>query len=123
MTKYLADVDSDLWKAFKTVATMEGSKVKDAVVQALEEYIKARENTQIKIDFKVVSDTKRDLLTFVYEEELKQLIADAMNAQKREAPPKYVRELRERMLTIVKKHPTMQKTLADEVLQAFKALG
>jgi hypothetical protein len=122
MTKYLADVPEDVWKAFKICCTLQGLKVKDGVLEALAEYIKAHQTEQVKVQFKVIQDKKKNLLTFVYETELRTLLTEIVKAQKREAPRKYMDGLKDRLQDVVKKHPTLPPELADEVLAVFKTI-
>jgi len=123
VTKYLADVPDEVWQALKVCAALQGLKIKEVVNQAILDYIKAHESSQLKIDFKVVEDRKQNLLTFIYETELKVLIEGVVAAKKRQAPKSHMDELKNRMLEIVKKHPAIPKELAEEVVQTFKALA
>jgi hypothetical protein len=123
MTKYLANLPDEEWKAFRICAALQGLKIKQAVHQAVLDYIKAHESSQLKIDFKVVEDRKQNLLTFIYEQELKMLIEGVVAAKKHQAPKSHMDELKNRMLEIVKKHPAIPKELAEEVVQTFKALA
>ncbi|MCK4482472.1 hypothetical protein KAU55_04550 [Candidatus Bathyarchaeota archaeon] len=122
MTKYNLEVPDDLWKAFKMVITSQGLKVKDAMPLALQEYVENHRVSQVKIDFKVIADAKKNLLTFIYEEELKLLIGEVVKAKQRKAPPRFMADLKNRIMEIVKKHPTMTKELAEEVVTVFKTL-
>jgi hypothetical protein len=123
MTKYLVDVPDDVWKAFKVCTALQGLKVKEAMNQAILDYVKVHESSQVKIDFKVVEDRKQNLLTFIYETELRSLIESVVKAKQRQAPEPYMKDLKNKMLEIVKKYPAMPKELADEVVQSFKALA
>ena len=120
--KYLLEEDNEFWKAFRICAALQGLKIREAVDCALRDYVKAHENTQVRIDFKVVENRKENLLTIIYETELKSLIEAAVRSKKNNAPRQYMDQLKDRMLEIVKKHPTMTKDLADEVVQVFKTL-
>jgi len=122
MTKYNLDVSDDLWKAFKVVIASQGLKVKDAMPLVLQEYVNAHKISQVKIDFKVIQDTKKNLLTFVYEEELKTLLGEMVKAKQRKAPVPFIEDLRKRTLDIVKRHPTISKELAEEIVTVFKTL-
>lgn len=122
MTKYNLDVSDDLWKAFKVVIASQGLKVKDAMPLAIQEYVNAHKVSQVKIDFKVIQNTKKNLLTFVYEEELKNLLGAMIDAKKRKAPAHFMEELKRKTLDIVKRHPTISKELADEIVTVFKTL-
>lgn len=122
MTNVNQKVPDELWKAFKVCSALQGIKLKDALNQAIQEYIDSHKTSQIHIDFKVVQNQKKNLLTFVYEEELKNLLEEIVAAKKRNAPKQYMEELKDRMLKIVKKHPTIPKDLAEEVLATFKAI-
>lgn len=122
MTKYNLDVDDDLWKAFKVVIASQGLKVKDAVPMAIQEFVKNHRVSQVKFNFKVIQDTKKNLLTFVYEEELKNLLGEMVKAKRRDAPAHFMEDLRKKTLDIVKRHPTITKELADEIVTVFKTL-
>jgi len=122
MTKYNLDVPDDLWKGFKVVIASQGLKVKDAVPLAIQEYVNKHRVSQVKINFKVIHDAKKNLLTFVYEEELKTLLGAMIEAKKRKAPAQYMEELKRKTLDIVKRHPTISKELAEEIVTVFKTL-
>lgn len=122
MTKYNLDVPDDLWKGFKVVIASQGLKVKDAVPLAIQEYVNNHRVSQVKIDFKVIHDTKKNLLTFVYEEELKTLLGAMVQGKQRNAPAQYMEELKQKTLDIVKRHPTISKELAEEIVTVFKTL-
>jgi len=117
------EVDEDLWKAFKIVVATQGLKVKEAIPQALIEYIQNHSASQVKIDFKVIQDSKKNLLTFVYEEELQNLLSALIDAKKRNAPRHFMEQKKKEILDLVKKHPAITKELADEIVQTFKQLS
>ena len=122
MTKYNLEVPDDLWKAFKMVITSQGLKVKDAMPLALQEYVENHKVSQVKINFKVIENRKKNLFTFVYEEELKVLLGEVIKAKKRKAPPRFMADLKNKIMDIVKKNPTITQDLADEILTIFKTL-
>lgn len=122
MTKYLADVPDDLWKGFKICCALKGLKIKNGIIEAVAEYIKATQPEQVKINFKVVADRKQNLLTFIYETEMRTLLTGLVEAQKRHAPKDYMDTLKDRLQILVKKHPTIPQDLAEEVLAVFKTL-
>jgi len=117
------EVDEDLWKAFRIVTATQGLKVKEAIPQALIEYIQNHSANQVKIEFKVMEDSKKNLLTFVYEEELQNLLSALIDAKKRNAPRHFMEQKKKEILDLVKKHPAITKELADEIVQTFKQLS
>lgn len=122
MTKYLVEVPDDLWRAFRTVTFLQGLKIKDAVPKAITEFIQTHQVSEVRIDLKVIEDNKRNLLTFVYEEEIKNLLFSLIEARKRHAPLPYLRDLKGQMLKTVKKHPQISKQLAQEIVTTLKAI-
>jgi len=122
MVHYLLEADNDLWKMFKIVASMQGLRIKDALPQALMEYVQNHECEQVYVNIQVIENSKKDLLTFVYEEEIKNKVTELLDAHKRQAPRHYTNTLKLEILNLVKKHPALSKDLAEEVLLAFKQL-
>ena len=122
MVHYLLEADNDLWKMFKIVASMQGLRIKDALPQALMEYVQNHECEQVHVNIQVIENSKKDLLTFVYEEEIKRKVAELLEAKRRQAPNHYMNTLKHEVLDLVKKHPALSKDLAEEVLLAFKQL-
>ena len=122
MTKYLAEVQDEIWKAFKLVCVMQGKDIKEGIPEALIEYTNNHASDQIRVNFEVVKDPKRNLLTFIYETELRTLISGIVKAKKRNAPKDFQDDLKDRLKKIVKQHPVIPQDLADEVLAVFKTL-
>ena len=122
MVSYLLIVEDDLWKTFKIVASMQGLHIKDALPQALIEYVQNHECEQVHVNIQVIENSKKDLLTFVYEEEIKNKVTELLDANKRQAPKHYTNTLKADILGLVKKHPALSKDLANEVVLAFKQL-
>jgi hypothetical protein len=123
MTKYLVEVSDELWKAFRLVVEMQGLKIKDAMPEALSEYIQNHAVSEINIDLKVVENNKKNLLTIIYEEEIKTLLGSIVEANKRNAPPNYTNQLKNQLLAIVKKHPVISNELADEIVTVLKTVN
>lgn len=120
MTKFLCDVEGEVWKAFKLVATSKNKKLKEAVIEAIENYIRQNPIEHLNVDFKIVENNKKNLLTFVYEEELKDLLEACKKAKEKNTP--YVNDLRKKILDLVKKNPEISKELAQEIVCTLKVI-
>ncbi|MDH5481583.1 MAG: hypothetical protein OEY22_01695 [Candidatus Bathyarchaeota archaeon] len=120
MTRVNVDIDNDVHKAFKIVSAMKGLKVKDALKQAMIEFIETHHSTDVQLDIKVIKNNKKNLLTFVFEEQIKGLVTSLIEAKKRNAPRDYIQKLKNQALDLIKKHPEISEDLATEILQAFK---
>ena len=123
MTKYLLEADKDLWDLFTTVAKMQGLKVKEAVPKALMLFVEKYKKKNVHVNIKVVKNTKRNLLTFVYEEEIRNNLKALIEAKKRDAPNDFIVQLKNETLEIVKKHPALSEELAQEVVTVFRNTG
>ena len=108
------DVDSDLWQAFKLACSLQGLKVKEGLPKALLEFAEKYKSTQIKIDVKVIKNTKKNLLTFIYEEQIKSLLEEIIRAKKRKAYD-WMERKKHDLFKILEKHPCLTPELADEV--------
>jgi hypothetical protein len=117
---YLLEVSKDVWAAFKIVAGLQGLKVKEAVPLALAEYVENHKGQQVQIDVAIVHEAKKNLLSFVYEEELSRLLNGMIEAKKRNAPTSHINDLKRQALEILKKHPALPPSLAEEVVSVFK---
>lgn len=76
MTKsYLLETDNERWQAFKLVATKKGLRVKDAIIEAIDLYIREfqEENEDFKIEI-VRSEKQRNLRAILDEQELVMII-------------------------------------------------
>ncbi len=122
MVSYLLIVEDELWKTFRIVASMQGLHIKEALPQALVEYVQNHECEQVHVNVQVIENSKKDLLTFVYEEEIKRKVAELLEAKRRQAPNHYMNNLKREVLDLVKKHPALSKDLAEEVLTVFKQI-
>jgi len=123
MVSYLLIVENDLWKTFKVVAQMQGLHIYEALPQAMLEYVQSHETEQIQVNIQVIENSKKDLLTFVYEEEIKNKVSELLDAKKRQAPLHYTKSLKKEILDLVRKHPSLSKPLAEEIVLAFKQLA
>jgi len=120
MTKYLIEIEDDIWQSFKTVAYLQGIKVKEAIKQAILDYITNHQVKQVNIDIKIIKNNRKNLLTFIYEEEIKNLLSAMIQAKKRNAPMTYINDLKKQTLDLLRKHPLISENLAKEVLTVFK---
>lgn len=120
MTKYLIEIEDDIWRSFRTVTLLQGIKIKDSIKQAILDYITNHQVNQVKIDIKVIQNNKKNLLTFIYEESIKDLLSAMIQAKKRNAPNTYINDLKKQTLDLLKKHPQLSKDLANEVLTVFR---
>src|SRR4030042_2268691 len=107
MVSYLLIVEDELWKTFRVVASMQGLHIKDALPQALIEYVQNHECEQVQVNIQVIENSKKDLLTFVYEEEIKNKVCELLDAKKRQAPLHYTKGLKKEILDLVRKHPSL----------------
>ena len=120
MITYQQQFDNDLWNNFKATAFLNGLLIKDAVPQALAEFVENHKPESVHLNEQIIQDTTRNLLVFVYEEELKNIVAGLLDAKKRNAPTQFINGLKKQALDILKKHPSVTKEIAEEVVQAFK---
>jgi hypothetical protein len=122
MTRINIEVPDDLHKAFKTISAINGLKIKEALEKAMLEFIENHNSSEVHFDIKVIQNNKKDLITFVIEEQLKDLVQNMLEAKKRNAPRQYINELKKQALDLVKKHPAISKDLAEEIVQTFQIL-
>lgn len=120
MTKYLLEVSNEFWQVFRTTALLQGLKVKEAVPEALLLFVEKYKTANIQIDVKVFKNNKKNLLTFVYEEEIKNKLEALLQAKRRKAPNDFIVKLKNDTLEILKKHPAISEDLAEQVVTVFK---
>ena len=120
MVTYQQQIDDGLWNNFKATAFLNGLRIKVAVPQALAEFVENHKPESVQLNVQIIQDTTKNLLVFVYEEELKNIVAGLLDAKKRNAPTQFIDSLKKQALEILKKHPAVTKEIAEEVVQAFK---
>ena len=120
MVTYQQQIENDLWNSFKATAFLNGLLVKQAVPRALAEYVENHKPEQVELTVQIIQDTKKNLLVFVYEEELKNLVAGMLEAKKNNRPRSFIDGLKKQALEVLKKHPAISKEIAEEVVQAFR---
>ena len=124
-TKYQFDIESSLWHTFKLIAYSQGLKVKEAIRQAIIEYIQNHKTQTQNIEVKIIKnyETKQNLLQFIIEEETKTLLNSLIEAIERDAPHKYINDLKFRILNNIKKHPQISEDLANQIKIVFQNLA
>ena len=116
-------IDPDTWKAFKIIANFQGLSIKEATIEAIRQYVVSNQVKQVAIDIHLVQNNEKNLLTFVYNEELKTLLTELVSAKQRGAQRFYINDLKKQTLDTIKRHPMLSKDLADEVVQVFKVIA
>jgi hypothetical protein len=122
MKKYLLEVDEELWQAFKIVASMEGLYIKDAMPQALMEFVEAHKAEQVQVNIHVVEGPAKDLLSIIYEEDIKTFCLNLLEAKRRNSPRPFTDNLKRELLKSVKAHPKLSKELAQDVVETLRQL-
>lgn len=118
-----SNVDPDLWKAIRILADHKGETLSEVVNEALRQYVVNNQVEQVAIDIKIIENKEKNLLSYVYEEELKLLLTSLLEAKKRDAPIHFINDLKRQTLDLVKKHPQLSQPLADEVVQVFRVIA
>jgi len=123
-TKYQFEVETPLWFTFKAIANMRGLKVKEAIKEALIEYIQNHKLTHQNIEVKIIRnhEAKTNLLQFIREHEIKTLLEAIIEAQKRDAPKTYIDGLKLKIIDNVKKTPQISEELANQIKIVFQNL-
>lgn len=122
MTTYPLKIDAEIWNVFKAVVYSEGSDLKTASRDAILEYIEHHKPQAMTVNVSIVEDvkTKTDLLQFIQETELTDRISKLMEAIRLKKNPVLIRELKFQVVELVKKNPTVSKTLAEEIRTVFQ---
>ena len=81
-TKYLIEIEDELWHSFKLVALSQGLKIKDAIREAIIEYIKNHQTQETKIEVQIIKniEARQDLLQFIIEEDIKHKLKEIIRA-------------------------------------------
>jgi len=125
MPKYLFDVDAERWRAFKIVALQKGLKVKDAIIEAIDLFIKTNMESlreePIKIQI-IKSEAQRNLQNVLDEYEIKRLIKALIERKKKKRGyDAHAIELRNRLFDKLKKGVILTESLAEELRAFIKA--
>lgn len=115
-TKYLLEIDSDLWNAFKFVAFANHLKIKEAIEQAITEFIENHKlNSSIEIKIIENKEAKENLINVIYEEEIRMILKELLSAKERKANINYINDLKRQLFDLLKKNSIISKDLADQV--------
>jgi len=116
-TKYLLEIETDIWLAFKTIAIANNLKVKDAIRQAILEYIQNHQLPNQKVEVKIIEnkEAKENILQIVIEEDIRTTLKELLDAKARKANISYINELKKYLIEQVKKAPLVSKDLANEI--------
>ena len=129
LTHIRFEIETSLWLAFKQIAYSQGYKyLKDALKQAIIEYIKNHQTQNQKIQVKIIKDmqARQDLLQFLVEEQIKTRLKEILRAKTRlKQNPQiqyYINELKLKIIEDIKKHPSISQELAQEIKTVFQNL-
>lgn len=125
MTKYLLEIDADRWRAFKITALQRGLKIKDAIIEAIDLYIKTNmeklKEQPIKIQI-IKAEAQRNLQNVIDEYEIKRLVRQLIERKKRnKGYDGYAIELRNKLFDKLKKGVILTESLAEELRAFVKA--
>ena len=125
MTKYLLEIDDDRWRAFKIVALQKGLKIKDAIIEAIDLFIKTNmeslKEQPLKIQI-IKAEAQRNLQNVLDEYEIKRLIKALIERkQKKKSYDPYAIELRNRLFDKLRKGVILTESLAEELRTFIKA--
>jgi len=123
-TKYQFEIESSLWHTFKLIAFSQGLKVKDAIKEAIIDYINKHKTTQQNIEVKIIKnyEAKQNLLQFIIEEEIKGKLKALLEAKQRDASGQYINQLKHEVIDYIKKHPNISEDLANQIKIVFQNL-
>ena len=127
MTKYLLEIDADRWRAFKITALQRGLKIKDAIIEAIDLYIKTNmeklKEQPIKIQI-IKAEAQRNLQNVIDEYEIKRLVRQLIERKKKKRNKGYdgyAIELRNKLFDKLKKGVILTESLAEELRAFVKA--
>ena len=125
LTSYRFEIESSLWRAFKLVAYSQGLKIKEAIRQAIIEYIQNHKTQHQNITVKIIKniEAKQNLLQFIIEEETKTLLKSLIDAQKRGASWQHINQLKLKVIDNIKKNPNISEDLANQIKIVFQNLA
>jgi transketolase len=123
-TKYLIEVDRNVWEAFKLISISQGQKVKDAIQQAIIEYIENHKTESQKIEIQIIEnkEAKTNILQVIIEEEIRGILKELMDAKQRKTNITYINELKKQLFEILKKNSSVSKDLAEEIKIVLQTL-
>ena len=128
-TKYLIEIENELWHSFKLVALSQGLKIKDAIREAIIEYIKNHQTQETKIEVQIIKniEARQDLLQFIIEEDikhkLKEIIRASQNLKRNPQLKAYINDLKLKIIDDIRKHPSISKELAQQIKTVFQNLS
>lgn len=124
MTKYLLEIDNDRWRAFKIMALQKGLKIKDAIIEAIDLFIKTNmeslKEQPIKIQI-IRAEKQRNLQNVLDEYEIKRLIKALIERkQRKKGYDPYAIELRNKLFNKLRKGVILTESLAEELRTFIK---
>ena len=116
-TKYLLEIESDVWQSFRLIAYAQNMTIKEAIRQAIIEYIQNHQLPNQKIEIKIIENkkAKENILQVVIEEEIRTILKELINAKMRKAPYHYINQQKQHLIDLIKKQPYISKELAEEI--------
>jgi hypothetical protein len=123
-TKYLLEIDNGIWDAFKLVSVAQGLKIKDAIQQAIIEYIENHKGNFQNIEIKIIEnkEAKTNILQVIFEEEIRNILKELIDAKQRKANITYINELKKQLFEMLKRNISVSKNLAEEIRITLKNL-
>jgi len=96
--------------------------MKQGLIQALTEFVKNHQVKEAKINVEIISNQegKKNLVQFMYEQQLRILLRGLFDAKLRHAPEPHITDLKLKILDVLKKNPYVSEDLAEEIKIAFQ---
>ena len=129
LTHLRFEIETSLWLAFKQVAYSQGYRyLKDALRQAIIEYIKNHQTENQKIEVKIIKDiqAKENLSQWIFEmqikHKLKEIIEKLPKTKKNPMLLGYINEQKMEIMKMIQKNPIISKELAQQIKTVFQNL-
>ena len=123
MTTYSFEIDDETWMAFKIIALKKGMTVKDAIIQAIEDFIeKGKEDTDdLKIEI-IKAEKQRNLKALIDETELSKIIKQLIERKQRprRGYDAFAVDLKYRLFKMLRSGVTITEDIAEELKQFLK---
>ena len=123
MTTYSFEIENEIWQTFKTICTIKGLKVKEAIKEAIINWIEQNKTENINLKVEIIQNNQKNILNFVIEEQVREYLKAIIEAKKRNASPHHITELKFKIIDILRRNPTVSEQLANEIKTVFENIA
>jgi len=119
----MIDLPEEIWGAFKVTCAIKGIKLKEGIRDAVISFIEQNSIANTEFKAEIIKDSSKNLMNFVVESQVKDLLAKIMEGRQRKAPIGWDLKLKQQLFEIVKKYPYLSEETSREIKTVLQNLG